>query len=238
MKRKNLLRNVKRELEGLVEVEYKKGAENFFKENVVMIGVRLPNRRKVAKKYFGVVKNWSKGKIFEISEELMELQIDEYRTIVFEWVFRIKDRFEKKDFERWEKWIRKYVSNWGACDDFCTHTVGYFLARFPQFLPRLKMWAKGKNRWFRRASAVSLIYPVRREKKYLNEVFEIADILLTDFDDLVQKGYGWMLKEASNVYAKKVMDFVIKRKDKMPRTALRYAIEKMPESWKKKAMEK
>ena len=55
---------------------------------------------------------------------------------------------------------------------------------------------------------------------------------------MVQKGYGWMLKEASNIFQKQVFDYVMKRKNKMPRTSLRYAIEKMPQSMKKKAMKK
>ncbi len=55
-------------------------------------------------------------------------------------------------------------------------------------------------------------------------------------DDLVQKGYGWMLKDASVYYQKEVFDFIMRNKNKMPRTALRYAIEKMPQSLRKKAM--
>ena len=60
--------------------------------------------------------------------------------------------------------------------------------------------------------------------------------LLLDKEDLVQKGYGWMLKEASNIYPMVVFKYVMKHKDVMPRTALRYAIEKMPKDWKKRAM--
>jgi 3-methyladenine DNA glycosylase AlkD len=55
---------------------------------------------------------------------------------------------------------------------------------------------------------------------------------------MVQKGYGWMLKEAANISPKEVYDFVMKRKQIMPRRSLRYAIEKMPPAWKKKAMKK
>jgi 3-methyladenine DNA glycosylase AlkD len=77
-----------------------------------------------------------------------------------------------------------------------------------------------------------------KEKKYLKAVFEISDLLMTDTDDLVQKGYGWLLKEASNRYQKDVFAYVMEHKDMMPRTALRYAIEKMPKVMKKQAMAK
>ena len=68
--------------------------------------------------------------------------------------------------------------------------------------------------------------------------FEIADKLLVDKDDLVQKGYGWMLKVASQSHQEKVFDYVIKNKKIIPRTALRYAIEKMPEELRTVAMQK
>ena len=63
-------------------------------------------------------------------------------------------------------------------------------------------------------------------------------MLLMDKEDLVQKGYGWMLKEAANTYRDEIYQYVLKHRDVMPRTALRYAIEKMPQSMRKKAMKK
>ena len=101
----------------------------------------------------------------------------------------------------------------------------------------MKKWAKSNNRWVKRASAVTLIIPARHGK-FLKDIFEIADILLLDKDDLVQKGYGWMLKAASNAHQKEVFEYVMKNKELMPRTALRYAIEKMPKGLEIKAMEK
>jgi 3-methyladenine DNA glycosylase AlkD len=89
----------------------------------------------------------------------------------------------------------------------------------------------------RRASAVCLIYSCRRGEQ-LRDVFQVTDTLLTDKEDLVQKGYGWMLKEAADSNRDKVFAYVMKRKDVMPRTALRYAIEKMPPAMKKRAMAK
>ncbi|MFH0874439.1 MAG: DNA alkylation repair protein [archaeon] len=64
----------------------------------------------------------------------------------------------------------------------------------------------------------------------------MQSILLEDSDDMVQKGYGWLLKEESRMHQKEVFDYVIKNKSKMPRTALRYAIELMPKELRAKAM--
>jgi 3-methyladenine DNA glycosylase AlkD len=93
------------------------------------------------------------------------------------------------------------------------------------------------GRWVKRASAVSLIVPARKGL-FLREIIEIADILLPDRDDMVQKGYGWMLKAASQAHQTAIFDYVIRKKAVMPRTALRYAIEKMPGDLKKMAMAK
>jgi 3-methyladenine DNA glycosylase AlkD len=106
---------------------------------------------------------------------------------------------------------------------------------YPSFLQNLKIWAKSGNRWMRRASAVSLIVPARKGY-FLKEIFEIADILLIDTDDMVRKGYGWMLKSASKTHQREVFNYVMGNKTVMPRTSLRYAIEKMPAELRMKAM--
>ncbi len=90
---------------------------------------------------------------------------------------------------------------------------------------------------FRRGAAVVMIYSIRREQGF-GASFEIADLLLMDEEDLVQKGYGWMLKEISKNDPQPVFEFVMQRKDHMPRTALRYAIEKLQPELRRQAMEK
>jgi 3-methyladenine DNA glycosylase AlkD len=108
---------------------------------------------------------------------------------------------------------------------------------YPEFISRLKDFAHSENRWVKRAAAVSLIIPARKGL-FLKDIFEIADILLMDKDDMVQKGYGWMLKAASQAHQHTVFEYVMSKKAVMPRTALRYAIEKMPDDLKKMAMQK
>jgi len=108
---------------------------------------------------------------------------------------------------------------------------------YPEFIAKLKEFARDENRWVKRAAGVSLIIPARKGL-FLNEIFEIADILLMDKDDMVQKGYGWMLKAASQASQQAVFEYVMSKKTVMPRTALRYAIEKMPDDLKKKVMQK
>jgi 3-methyladenine DNA glycosylase AlkD len=123
------------------------------------------------------------------------------------------------------------------CDGFCNHTIGNFIEKYPDTIKEIKSWAGSKNRWLKRASAVSFIVPAK-EGKYLDDAFEIANLLLKDPDDMVQKGYGWLLKEESRKHQKEVLDYVVQNKSVMPRTALRYAIELMPQTLKAKAMKR
>lgn len=136
-----------------------------------------------------------------------------------------------------ERWVSRYVSNWASCDTLCNHSIGTLVEMHPDLVRNLRLWARSENRWVRRAAAVTLIVPARRGK-FLEDILAIADILLADRDDLVQKGYGWMLKAASEKHQQEIFNYVLRNKDIMPRTALRYAIEKMPEALRMQAMAK
>jgi 3-methyladenine DNA glycosylase AlkD len=104
-------------------------------------------------------------------------------------------------------------------------------------VPEVKSWAKSQNRWMKRAAAVSFILPARHGE-YLKEALEICDVLLLDGDDMVQKGYGWLLKEESRKHTTEVYNYVVAHRKDMPRTALRYAIELMPKELKAEAMKR
>jgi 3-methyladenine DNA glycosylase AlkD len=153
------------------------------------------------------------------------------------WAYDVRKHYEPDDFDIFEKWVSTYVGNWASCDTLCNHTVGTFVEMYPEYLSGLKKWAQSKNRWVKRASAVSLILPARRGK-FLEDIFIIADILHSDKDDMVQKGYGWMLKAASEAHQIDVFNYVMRKKTTMPRTSLRYAIEKLPPELKAQAMAK
>ncbi len=209
----------------------------FFKEAVMLYGIRSADVRAVAKEYYGLVKGLKKDELFGICAELFRSGYLEEAAIACIWSHNVRKSFEHDDFLVFEDWITKYVHNWAVCDTFCNQTMGAFLEKYPEFLVELRRWALSPNRWMRRASAVSLIVPAR-QGKFLEDIFGIAGLLLTDKDDMVQKGYGWMLKAASQAHQSEVFNFVMRHKRAMPRTALRYAIEKMPEKLKKAAMEK
>jgi len=215
----------------------RKQSEYFFKEQITVYGVKSATVQKIAKEIFAEIKEKPKAEIFAACEKLWQSGYMEESFVACVWSEKLGKKFEPADFEIFEHWIKNYVSNWASCDTFCNHTVGDFVTMYPEFISKLKEFAHSENRWVKRAAAVSLIVPARKGL-FLNDIFEIADILLMDKDDMVQKGYGWMLKSASQAHQQSVFEYVMSKKTVMPRTALRYAIEKMPDELKKLAMQK
>ena len=233
----NIIDCIRAELKANADEKPLTSVQKFFKEEVKVIGVKTPLVNRIAKKYWTAVKNLGKTEIFELCEELFFSDYMEEAFIVSVWLPNMVDQFEPADLAKFRTWIERYVNNWAKCDSFCNHTVGEFIAKFPQSITEIKTWAKSKNRWLRRAAAVSLIIPAKRGN-FLEEALDISITLIDDQDDMVQKGYGWLLKEESRVHQQEVYKFIIKNREAMPRIALRYAIELMPKDLKAKAMRK
>lgn len=211
--------------------------ERFFREEVRILGMKSTVVSAISKSHYALVEDKSKSSVFALCDDLFSSGIMEESFVACNWSYNVNKQFERSDFSVFEKWVNRYVNNWATCDTLCNHTVGTLIEMFPELIADLKTWTASPNRWVKRASAVTLIVPAKKGK-FLKDVFEIADTLLTDRDDMVQKGYGWMLKVASQAHQKDVFEYVMRNKKVMPRTALRYAIEKMPSELKAEAMKR
>jgi 3-methyladenine DNA glycosylase AlkD len=233
-----IIDEIRNNLKENTDEKTRESGKTFFKEQVKLYGVKTATVEKLGSTSFKAIsKDKGKTEIFALCDELWRSGYMEESFIACNWSYSLHKEYEEADWPVFEKWVKEYVSNWASCDTLCNHTIGSFIEMYPQYVNELKKWAKSENRWGRRASAVSLIIPARKGL-FLKDILDIAGILLLDKDDLVQKGYGWMLKAASQAHEKAVFDFVMNNKQTMPRTALRYAIEKMRKELKEKAMEK
>ena len=233
----DIIKIVRSELQNNIDEKVRASSQHFFKEEIKSYGVKVPIVHRISKDLFKLIRAESKSTILGLCEILWQSGYIEESFVACNWSYYIHKQYEPEDFKIFERWISNYVNNWASCDTLCNHTVGEFIEMYPEYISELKKFAKSDNRWARRASSVSLIVPARKGK-FLNAILEIAEILLLDKDDLVQKGYGWMLKAASEASQQEIFNFVMKNKAIMPRTALRYAIEKMPKEMKVRAMEK
>jgi len=230
-----IIEEIRKDLVLNADEKVKIQGERFFKENVKLYGLRSAMVTMIGKEHYNKIPARNKLTVFDLCEELWKSGFMEESFIACNWSYRVRKEYLPGDFIIFERWVNCYVSNWASCDTLCNHTVGTFIEMYPEYIKGLKRWAESDNRWVKRASAVSLIIPARKGK-FLNEIFEIADILHSDRDDMVQKGYGWMLKSASQAHQQEVFGYVMSNKATMPRTSLRYAIEKMPRELKARAM--
>ena len=231
-----VVETIRQEFAAQADPGIRKNAQRFFKEEARCYGMKTATAISIAKKYWKV-KTRDKQEIFALCEELYRSGMMEEAFVVSQWAAQLADRYEPGDITVFRHWIETYITNWATCDGLCNHAVGDFIVRYPDEIEELKRWTQSENRWMRRAAAVSLIVPAKHGE-FLDEALAIADLLLTDTDDLVQKGYGWLLKEASRKHTDEVFSYVMANKRDMPRTALRYAIELMPKDLKAEAMKK
>ena len=233
----NVITQIRADLKATTDPKTQKSFQRFFKEQVKYYGVKTETVGKIARKYWSRVKTLDKQAVFALCEELYSSDYTEEAFIVAFWLPEYLENLEPGDLATFKGWIERYINNWAKCDGFCNHTIGDLIQKYPEAAAEVKSWAKSENRWLKRASAVSFIVPAKKGL-FLEDAFEICDVLLTDEDDMVQKGYGWLLKEESRKHQTKVFDYVVKNRKLMPRTALRYAIELMPRELKEEAMKK
>ena len=231
-----MVRAIREELHASGDEKTRASTQRFFREEIRSHGLKAAAVTRIGRTAWSEMKSAPKEKKLDVCEHLWQSGMLEEAILACRFSDSMYKNYVSDDIRRWERWIRKYITNWATCDTFCNHTVGRFLTMFPEHLPRLMKWAKSSNRWERRAAAVSLIVPAKRGS-FHTESFKIAETLLHDGDDLVQKGYGWLLKVMSQSDQQSVFEFVMDRRATMPRTALRYAIEKMPTNLRRAAME-
>lgn len=232
-----VVERIREELGNMADPEIRKSSRRFFKEEIQCYGTKTGDVTALARKYWKELKTRPKKEIFALCEDLYRSGYLEESFIVSVWAHALAKQYEKEDLATFRRWIDTYISNWASCDGFCNHTMGEFFEQYPDSVEELKRWTQSENRWMRRAAAVSLIVPAKHGK-FLDESLEIADLLLTDQDDMVQKGYGWLLKEASRQHVHEIFAYVVRNRRHMPRTALRYAIELMPGDLRAEAMKK
>ena len=111
----------------------------------------------------------------------------------------------------------------------CGALIGPLIVAHPELAPRLRVWSRDRNMWVRRASIVGLI-PLARKGESLDLLYEIAKRLHADREDLIQKAVGWALREAGKSDPARLERYLRANGASIPRTTLRYAIERFPEA--------
>ncbi|MCD8351618.1 MAG: DNA alkylation repair protein [Planctomycetaceae bacterium] len=231
------IKTIRTRLAALGTDESRKESLRFFEEEIHCHGVKTIPTRTIGREVYKALKNTDKTTVFALCEQLWKGGMLEETFIACDWSYAVRKEYTPEDIDVFARWVDQYVDNWASCDTLCNHSIGTLVEMYPHLIERLHAWSTSPNHWTKRAAAVSLIIPARNGL-FLDDIFRIADTLLLDGDDMVQKGYGWMLKAASQAHQSEVYDYVVGKKAVMPRTAYRYALEKMPKDLRAAAMRK
>lgn len=226
------LNELKKIIRANANKDYAKTAQWFFKtgkgeygEGDKFIGIRVPVQRKIAKQF---------GELgLEDIQTLLNSKVHEERLISLLILVEKYDKADEKAKDkvyRFYKKNRKKINNWDLVDLSAPKIIGiHLLNRDKQILYK---YAHSKNLWERRISIISTYSFIKNNN--FNTTLEISDILLNDAHDLIHKAVGWMLREVGKRDLKTLEKFLKQRYNKMPRTMLRYSIEKFPEMKRKK----
>lgn len=220
------------ELKKLSNPEIAEHSQRFFKtgageygESDVFLGIRVPNIRETAKKFNCLS--------LEETEKLLHSTYHEARfcaLVILVYTFQKGNEEVQKNIYECYISNTKYINNWDLVDTSAHHIAGPFLYNRDRKL--LYTFAKSKNLWERRIAIMSTLHFIRQDD--FADTLSIARLLLKDPHDLIHKADGWMLREVGNRDHKAEEAFLEQHIQDMPRTMVRYAIEKFPEAKRKK----
>lgn len=231
-----ILKKLIEELKNLGNKRDKEILQKFFKtgpgqygEGDIFLGIKVPVQRKVAAKYKGL-------KINDV-QKLLDSKIHEERlvglVIMIHQFEEGNEEIKKKVFEMYMNNSHR-VNNWDLVDITAPRIAGAYLLNKDKKI--LYQFAKEKLLWRRRIAIVSTYKFIKNNQ--FEDVVKLSEILLNDKEDLMHKAVGWMLREAGKMNKQVLIDFLDKHCKNMPRTTLRYSIEKLSEKEKKYYMKK
>ncbi|MCB9802392.1 DNA alkylation repair protein [Candidatus Nomurabacteria bacterium] len=200
-----------------------KTAKGQYGEGDRFIGVTVPEIRKVAKQFIDL-------SLVDVLQ-LLHSSIHEDRLCA---LLILVEQYNKGDLKKQKQIFQaylknyQYINNWDLVDLSAPKIVGAYLFVHPQEKNILEKLAQSNNLWKKRVAMVSTFYFIYQGQSA--ETIKLAKILLNDSHDLIHKATGWMLREVGKRCEQKILlDFLNQHYQKMPRTCLRYAIERLPE---------
>jgi 3-methyladenine DNA glycosylase AlkD len=203
---------------------YFKTGKGEYGEGDIFLGVTVPKQRVIAKKYYQQINLADIAKLFESS--VHEHRFTALEMLVFK--YEVGDEKVKKEVFDFYVKNRGGINNWDLVDTSAPYIIGDYLAYRPRSL--LYRLAKSKNLWDRRIAVVSNYLFIKNGD--FTDICALSEMLMTDPHPLIHKVCGWMLREMGKKNEFKLLEFLNKHCQSMPRIMLSYAIEKLPKKLK------
>jgi 3-methyladenine DNA glycosylase AlkD len=236
----SLAREIKSWLEKHRNPKIAAQAQKYFKDydEVRFYGLATPESRAYSAELWERVKDaWSVADAVRLAERMLPDPYHEMKGLAVLVLLRFRKEFPAEMFERIKGWLEKnYCNSWAAVDILCPDALGTLLERYPPLVEKIKAWTSHPNRWVKRASAVGFI-KLAKGGGHLDPIYEVSTRLFPVEDDLIHKANGWLLREAGKADAARLEAFLLRHGPKIPRTTLRYAIERFPQAKRRHLLE-
>ncbi len=227
--------HIRRVLKDGGSAPHAKEVQWFFKEEIKSRGWRTAELRKVAVRFRRtIIKELGLPLLLQVADKLFSSRCLEEKVFAVLMLEKIVHRLDDAEFRLFESWLPR-ISNWAEHDSLVHYLIGPMIAAKPARASHVFRWAKSRNRWHRRAACVALIQGTRR-KMFFPEIKRISNLLLSDQDDMVQKGLGWLLRETAKANPKRTVPYLMTIRQGAPRLVLRTACETLPLAMRRKIL--
>lgn len=215
--------------------EHAQGVQWFFKEEIKSHGWYTGELRKLAVCFRRtILKERGFDFLLQVADKLFSGRILEEKIFAVFLLENLTNDFGDAEFRRFETWLSR-ISSWADHDALVHYLIAPMVAVKPERTSRVFRWAKSRNRWHRRAACVALIRRAR-QKMFMPDIKRLSEILLSDEDDMVQKGLGWLLRETAKFDAERTVPYLMRIRKRAPRLVLRTACETLPPATRKKIL--
>jgi 3-methyladenine DNA glycosylase AlkD len=218
-------------------VEHAKGVQWFFKDEIKSHGWYAAKLRSTAVRFcHRILEEFGLDFLVQVADKLFAGRVLEEKVFAVFLLEGLTGEFGDAEFRLFESWLDR-ISSWADHDGLVHYLIAPMAAAKPDRTARVFRWAKSRNRWHRRAACVALIQGTRR-KLFFPEIKRLSNLLLSDEDDMVQKGLGWLLRETAKADANRTVPYLISIRERVPRLVLRTACETLPAGVRKKILAK
>jgi 3-methyladenine DNA glycosylase AlkD len=215
--------------------EHAAGVQWFFKDVIKSHGWYTADLRRAAIRFRRELRE-QHGLDFlvEVADHLFSGSVLEEKIAAVFLLEKLDAKFGNHEFKLFESWLDR-ISSWADHDGLVHYLIAPMVKAKPARARTVFRWAKSPNRWKRRAACVALIRGARA-KIFFPEIEKLSTSLLTDEDDMVQKGLGWLLRETAKFDARRTVPYLMKIRGRAPRLVLRTACETLPAETKKRIL--
>jgi len=216
--------HIRRVLKDGGSAPHAEGVQHFFKEEIQSRGWRTGEMRKVATRFRRAIsKEMGIGFLIQVADRLFRGRVLEEKIFAVLMLEKCISECSDRDFELFVGWLDR-VSTWADHDGLVHSLIAPLLVAKPARKAKPFLWAKSESRWHRRAACVAFIQGTRKQM-FFPEIVRLANFLLEDDDDMVQKGLGWLLRETAKADPSRTVPYLIKIRRRAPRLVLRTACE-------------